>query len=82
MDWILENPREGIIEAFVNHSFGGKYFLYVRFGWSTSLKPLDNYLFPSDSAAKRYYSTHYQSIKSGYEKPKWKKDIREIINEK
>ncbi len=71
MEWTLENPREGVKDVFINETFSGKYLLYVSFAWSTSSKPVDNYMFPSDSAAKRYFATNYQSKKTGFEKPKW-----------
>lgn len=74
MDWILENPREGIRKVIISQSIRGKYLLIIEWNWSTKLKPLDDYLFPSDSAAKRYYSTNYQSKSRGSEKPKWIKD--------
>lgn len=73
MEWTLENPREGLKDVFINSTFRGKYLLYVSFGWSTSSKPIDDYPFQSDSAAKRYFSTHYQSPRLGHEKPKWVK---------
>ena len=71
MDWILSNPREGVKDVFINESFGGKHLLYVSFSWSTSSRAVDDYPFPSDSAAKRYFSTNYQSVKNGHEKPVW-----------
>lgn len=71
MEWRLENPREGISDVSIMKTFGGKYFLYLRHSWQSSVRAIDDYPFPSDSAAKRYYSTHYQSLKSGHAKPKW-----------
>jgi len=71
MDWILENPRKGLRKAHIDSTFGGKYFLYADWDWKTKSEPVDGYMFPSDSAAKRYFSTHYQSVRLGHEKPKW-----------
>lgn len=73
MEWRLENPREGIDDAFIMTTFGGKSLLYVKHKWMATAKSEDGYAFPSDSAAKRYYGRNYQSIKSGQEKPKWVK---------
>ena len=75
MDWTLKNPREGVKDVFINESLGGKYLLYVSFDWSTASRPINDYMFPSDSAAKRYFSTNYQSKKSGYDKPIWIKRV-------
>lgn len=73
MDWTLTNPRKDIKEVFINTSHAGQHLLYVHWSWSGSAKPVSDYPFKSDSAAKRYYATHYQSKRLGLENPKWVK---------
>ena len=74
MEWKLTNPRNGIHDVTITKTIGGRYFLNLRYSWMAAPEPVDGYMFPSDSAAKRHYSTYYQSFKkNGQEKPRWKK---------
>jgi hypothetical protein len=54
----------------------GHYYLTTQWKWQSSFSS-DGYGFASLSAAKRYFSTQYQSVKNGCNRPIWKAHIVE-----
>lgn len=69
-DYKLLNPKDSVESAYI-YSCPHGYQLAVRY--KAFISKSDPYLFKTDVAAKKYYSTRYQSVKYGLEKPKWEK---------
>lgn len=73
--YILKNPREGLKSASINVFYiDGKECadIGIEWDWAARQKSLGHY-FKGLTAAKRYFSTHYQSKKHNFDKPIWEK---------
>lgn len=72
--YTLKNPREGINEASISVFFiEGKELASVSITHLGSCARSLGYYFKGLVAAKRYFATHYQSKKYGFETPIWEK---------
>ena len=68
---VLQNPPKTLLRVEVWPTHGG-WHLNIQYKSFGRFEAYDGYTFKSDSSAKRYYSTAFQSIKSGALKPIWK----------